>query len=66
MIGPALVIGRNIAINPKKIMFRNCLNVAVRNLSKNLFYSLTSIAGLALGTGLRFSHRSIFEARIEL
>ena len=30
-------------------MFRNCLKVAVRNLSKNLFYSITSIAGLALG-----------------
>lgn len=30
-------------------MFRNYLIVAFRNLSKNLFYSLTSIAGLALG-----------------
>src|SRR5687767_4687250 len=37
-----------------KIMFRNCLKVAVRNLSKNLFYSLTSIAGLALGLACVF------------
>ena len=35
-------------------MFRNCLKVAVRNLSKNLFYSLTSIAGLALGLACVF------------
>ena len=35
-------------------MFRNCLKVAVRNLSKNLFYSLTSIAGLSLGLACVF------------
>ncbi len=35
-------------------MFRNCLKVAVRNLSKNLFYSLTSIVGLALGLACVF------------
>ena len=35
-------------------MFRNCFKVAVRNLSKNLFYSLTSIAGLALGLACVF------------
>ena len=35
-------------------MFRNCLKVAVRNLSKNLFYSLTSIAGLGLGLACVF------------
>src|SRR5918993_1425775 len=35
-------------------MFRNCLTVALRHLSKNLFYSLTSIAGLALGLACVF------------
>ena len=35
-------------------MFRNCLKVAIRNLSKNLFYSLTSISGLALGLACVF------------
>jgi putative ABC transport system permease protein len=35
-------------------MFRNYLIVALRNVSKNLFYSLTSIAGLALGLACVF------------
>jgi putative ABC transport system permease protein len=35
-------------------MLRNFLTVAIRNLSKNLFYSLTSITGLALGLACVF------------
>ncbi|HEX6225567.1 MAG TPA: ABC transporter permease [Chryseolinea sp.] len=35
-------------------MLRNFLTVAIRNLSNNLFYSLTSITGLALGLACVF------------